>query len=600
MNTLERNPIRLYVMLAVIIAVSGYILFRLWGIQIDQHDYYATRAQANRINTTVIPAKRGSILDRNGNSLAISVSYDVVIAYPSQMIDPLNSAKQLAKILRVPEEQVIAKFFKKDVDLTAPAAEVKKHTVTQPVNVVEKLSASEAERIRQELHSQKLFDIEVKTVDVERQYPEGNLAAHVIGKVSKDRATGAQYGILGVEASLDDELAGRPGMRRAEVDLSGNPIIFTPEEYIPPQDGHDVKLTIDSVIQRIAEEKLAEWVTNNRAAGGSIVIIDPYTGEVLALANNPTFNLADPIDPNHMELYKNPAVSNVYEPGSVFKPTTVSGALETGAITPQTTVTCPGYFDYAGIRIHTATGVAFGVETPTQVLQNSDNVGSAKIAILNGSENFYRFVRAFGFGAPTGIELPGESSGLLRTPESGKEIWGPADLATNAFGQGIGVTPLQMANSIAAIANGGTLMQLHIVKDVEGENSQVAYGPRPIRRVISPETAEKVKTMMVAVAEGGTIKKVSIPGYHTGGKTGTAEIVVPGVGYGSSETIASYVGFAPAEHPRFVMLAKVDRPKASIWGETVAAPLFEAIAKEVLEYMRVPPSVPVQAAGKQN
>ena len=565
MDEIEQRRWRLYALLAIVAASALVLSAKLFYIQIIQHDYYSSLANKEHWRDETISPRRGSILDANGNVLAASVVFESLYANTSQITSPEKAARDLAGVINEPVNEVQNKLA---VQQVAPAL-VKAFLPSDSADAVRKL---------------RLWDIYLEQ-EYKRQYPEGSLASPLIGLIGRDNK-----GLTGVEAALDRDLAGAPGSVLAERDTGGDEIALSARQFTPPKNGFDVVLTIDRFVQRLIEQELDSAVKEHQAAGGVIVVMEPRTGAVLGMANRPAFDLNAPnlFHPSRAPLYKNPAVSDAWEPGSIFKIVTMAAALDAKAVTPEEAYNNTGSFAYQGGVVRNVI-TRVGPETMTQVLQRSSNIGAAYASTKLGAERFYRYVRSFGFGQPTEIELPGESTGILRYP--GMPSWHPFDLATNAFGQGVSVTPIQIVAAASAIANGGILMKPYVVKEVAAPQRRV-YNPTVVRQVISPETSRTLTDMLVSVVEstdGGQIRLAKVPGYLFAGKTGTAEI--PGVGgYTSGETIASFIGFGPADDPRFVVLVKIDAPKDTPWGETAAAPVFKNVAGQLLTYYRVPPA----------
>jgi cell division protein FtsI/penicillin-binding protein 2 len=562
----EEQRWRLYALLSVIAIFIAVLGLRLAYIQIAQHDYYSSLARKEHWRAEVIPARRGSIFDTNGNVLATSVSFESLYAITSQVVDPEKVAKALAPLIGEPESDLLAKLSNRQ---------------TAPMLIKSHLTADQAEAVRQA----KIWDVYLEP-DFKRMHPEGSFASQLLGLVGRDN-----QGLSGIEAAYDADLAGKPGSLLAERDTGGDEIALSVKKYVAPVDGIDVSLTIDRNVQKAAEQELDAAVARHKAKGGSIVVMEPRTGAVLAMANRPTFDFNDPnlFHPSKAPLYNNSSVSDAWEPGSIFKIVTMAAGLDAKAVSPDHAFNNTGSFAYAGGVVRNVI-TRVGPETMTQTLERSSNIGAAYVSTKLGPEKFYDYVSAFGFGKPTGIDLQGEGVGILRTPSTGN--WYPFDLATNSFGQGISVTPIQMATAVCAAVNGGTLMKPYVVKSVAGNNVRRDYQPTIVRQVISPETSQTLTSMLVSVVEvveGGQVRMAKVPGYLVGGKTGTAEIP-SSQGYSSASTIASFVGFGPSSDPRFVVLIKIDSPQDTPWGETTAAPAFRVVAGQLFNYMRVPPA----------
>mgnify|MGYP005843620457 CR=1 FL=1 len=566
-NELDERRWRLYVLFAVITGCVLVLVVRLVYIQVIQHQHFLALAAAERWHREVTPARRGTIRDASGVPLATTVPYEAAYANTSQIGDPGEVSRLLGPILGV-----------------APADLEPKLRTRQdgPVLIQRDLPAEVADRVR----ALRAPGISLRR-ESRRVHPEGNLAAQLLGVVGVDG-----QGLSGLEAALDADLAGKPGWVLAERDTGGDEIALGPREATPPVDGADVILTVDRHVQQIVERELTAALEQRRAKGGTVVVLEVRTGAVLALASRPTLRYDDPhlFEESKLPLYRIPAVNDVYEPGSVFKIVTMAAALDARVVTPETTVMDTGSFAYAGGVVRNSVAWPPGLVTMTQVLQRSSNVGAAQVGVMLGTRRFYEYVAAFGFGRPTGIELPGEAAGLVKRP--GQTGWDDYDLVANSFGQGIAVTPLQMAAAVAAIANGGTLLKPYVVAQVRGPALERTYYPAVVRQVVRAETARRLTEMLVATVEhveGDKPRLSKVPGHRVAGKTGTSE-VPRAHGYDRSATIASFVGYAPADDPRFVVLVKIDEPQDSPWGETVAAPLFRSIAQQLLVYFRVAPS----------
>ncbi len=414
-----------------------------------------------------------------------------------------------------------------------------------------------------------------------RVYLEHQMACHVLGFVTRDHEV-----FYGVEEFYDDELRGIQGSWGGTGDVLDVQISIGPGKLVLPQDGHHVVLTIDRTIQQIAEEELRRGISEYQAETGTIIVMDPHTGAILAMTSYPGY------DPNlyfeeaiRKEVFTNPAMSKHYEPGSVFKVITMAAALDTDIYSRDSSYNDMGQILVGGKVIQNWDRKAYGVRTMTELLRYSLNVGAATLSTSLGSDTFYDYLHRFGFGEITGIDLPHESPGILRVP--GDADWREADLGTNAFGQGIAVTPLQMITAIAAVANDGVLPTPRIVQRIEREDQTIQeFHSPPGRQVIASSTARQLTEMLVESLAGK--ENLNIPGYSIAGKTGTAQIPVPG-GYHEQDTIASFVGYAPADDPQFIILVKLDRPQESPWGSEVAVPVFRRMAQKLFVYLDIPP-----------
>lgn len=499
---------------------------------------------------------RGTIYDRNTHSLAVpSLVYDVG-ASPQLVTNTMQVAGLLAPLVHVPEPDLVAALSQK----------------TTYVPLARGLSAIEGEAIR-ELN---LLGVRLDPRPG-RYYPEGSLAAAVLGFVG-----GEGRGAYGVEQQYDSRLRGIDGTKHA----NGPQLLFNLPFDQPPRNGTDLVLTIDRAIQYAAEKDLQQALRDYEAEGGCIIVMDPRTGAILAMAVWPSF------DPNayasvpSSAAYVNRAISEQYEPGSVFKVVTMAAALDAGAVHPNDTYEDRGRVVVGGRVFQNWDGRAYGLSTMTDILAHSLNLGAIEVAQRLGADRFYQAVRRFGFGQPTGIDLPGEVAGSVREP--GSPDWWPADLATNSFGQGLAVTPLQMLAAVATVANKGVLMRPYVV-DHMVQNGKVVWQatPQPVRRVISAVTADTLTDMLIEALPRETELAV-VPGYTTAGKTGTAQIPTQG-GYEEQGVIASFAGYIPAKDPRLAVLVKLDRPKREAWGSRAAAPVYRKLALEVCAYLGIPP-----------
>jgi cell division protein FtsI/penicillin-binding protein 2 len=413
---------------------------------------------------------------------------------------------------------------------------------------------------------------------VVREYSEASMAAQLLGFVA-DNANGNPTGYFGLEGYYDRELSGWSGTIKQETDANGQPILLGAYEDQPPGAGKDLTLYLDRGAQFIAETKLSEGVSRYEAQSGTVVIMDPTTGGILAMASFPSYDPAV-VSQEDPKLFPNPVVGSSFEPGSVFKPMVMSAALNEHAVTPETICNrCGGPYKVGEYSIRTWNDTYYPNETTTEIIQRSDNVGMTFVGERLGREKLIDYIQRFGFGQMTDIDLQDEATPPLRSARD----WYPIDYATASFGQGIAVTPIQLVRAVAAIANGGLLMEPHVVKEIRSPQKTEEIQPKIIRRVISEETATTMTRMMVNAVENGEAKWTALKGIHIAGKTGTAQIPVGGK-YEPEKTNASFVGFAPADQPQFVMLVTLHNPQSSPWAAETAAPLWFSIAKSLLGY----------------
>ncbi len=494
--------------------------------------------------------------------LATNKQYFQVLVVPANIKNPANVAQELAPLLGVSEEEIFSKI-NNDKNYVPPL----KHGLS-------------------EVEGDKIANLKLRGVivlpEATRFYPEGELAAHVLGFVN-DSGNG-QYG---VEGYYNDELRGSGGQITAEKDVFGR--FFNIGDQTQPRNGSDYILTLDHNIQYQAEKVLGEAIKRYKADSGSIVIIDPQTGKVLAMAGDPGFdpNKFNEVSQGSQDVFNNPIVAKPWEPGSVFKPLIMAAAINEGKVQPDTEGFFSNVVSVDSYEIHTSTDEAYGKETMTQVLENSDNVAMVWVSEQLGKDLEYRYVKDYGFGRKSGIELDTESPGEVLDVKH----WSNTQRATIAFGQGIAVTPIQLVIAMGSIANGGKLMKPYIVQEVDNsDGTKDIRQPQEVKRVLNEDTARKVREMMVSVVVNGHGKKAAVPGYRVAGKTGTAQVPAPGGGYYKDRHIGSFVGFAPADDPKFVMLVRLDQPKNVDWAESSAAPTFGEMAKWLLDYLRVPPT----------
>jgi cell division protein FtsI (penicillin-binding protein 3) len=505
------------------------------------------RAMSQQVEDLTVPAQRGTIFDRHGTELAVSEDSITVFANPFLIDKPAAVAARLAPLIGRPEDELLRKLADREAGF---------------VYLRRKLNARQGEKVER-------LEIEgVGTVvEPKRAYPQGPLAAQVIGSVGTDN-----YGLSGLEQSHDDELAGDDGKRRLVKDALGEPVSMIEFERAEP--GNDLRLTLDAAIQERTEAVLAEVGQTYRPAGASALVMDPHTGALLALANWPRVH---PDEGGSAPAYarQNRAIQASYEPGSTFKPITVSGALEENLVEPGTELSVPPTIQVADRTIGEAHEGGGGTLTVADILAQSSNVGSVMIGLKLGARRFDEWVRRFGFGQPTGVDLPGEEQGIVLRPEE----YSGSSMGNMPIGQGIAVTPIQMATAYTAIANGGLVREPYIV----------AGHRRPARRVLSRRTAERVSRMLEGVlGPGGTAQEAQVDGYRLAGKTGTAEKAENG-GYSETDFVASFIGYAPARDPRLLVAVMVDEPRGSIYGGVVAAPAFERIMEFALPYLKIPP-----------
>jgi len=517
--------------------------------------------------TRKIPAKRGQIYTRDLKTgekhlLAVNKTMNMVYVIPRQIRDKEGTASKLSEILAMDKKE-ISDFINND-------------KVYVPIK--HKLSDDEVGKIEES----GLIGVMLAPEEW-REYPEGELASHLIGFVNNEGM--GQYGI---EGYFDKELKGTPGEVELEKDTVGRPITVGDKKENPALDGEDIVLTIDRVVQNFAEEELKTAVEKFSAKGGSVIVMNPENGDVWGMANYPSFDPNKFNEIKDVELFKNAAVSHVYEPGSIFKIITMASGIDSGKVSPNTTYVDSGEVKIGGYTIKNSDGKAHGKRTMTQVLEDSLNTGSFFVKEQIGNEAFYEYLKKFGFGQKTGIDLVGEAESPLKSFKSWKDI----NFATATFGQGIAATPIQFLEAASAIANGGKVIKPNMVAEfIKSDGSKNNPSKEIKGTVIKKESANTVGAMMVSVVEKGHGKAAKIPGFRVAGKTGTAEIPSKsGQGYESGKNIGSFVLFVPAENAKFIILVKIDEPKGVQWAESTAAPVAGSLAKKILEYLEIPPT----------
>ena len=509
----------------------------------------------------VVEAQRGVIRDRSGAILATTVDLRSLYAIPKRIADHAATAAKLAPILATPAATIRAAL-----DSGAEWLYLKRRLPEPVARAVEALAITGLG-----------FEPEPK-----RLYPNDALAAHVLGFVNDDGV--GQYG---VEGAYDKVLRGVPGSLVVERDPKDRELALGLRTAVPPKNGVDLMLTIDLVVQTAAESALRHAIEREKATSGSIIVLDPRDGAILALASAPTFDPARvaSADP---EALRDRAISWTYEPGSTMKAVTIAAGIDTHVVTPTTTYDDKGYAIIGGRRLNNAQGKVYGTTTVTQILERSANAGAVFVASKLGQDPLYEYLRAFGFGTPTGIDLAAEASGAVRPLAQ----WYPVDVGTIAFGQGIAVTPLQLAMAYSAIANGGTLYRPYVVAATRDADGEHRTAPVAVRSPITPDTAETLRTMLVSTVDRGIAHGASLAGYSVGGKTGTAQIPSDDGRYLDDAYISSFAGFVPASDPRFVVVIVLERPQTKLLGTITAMDAFHDVATDVLRTARVQPDRP--------
>jgi cell division protein FtsI/penicillin-binding protein 2 len=548
----ERRIGLLFAAFLTLLLIAGVRAIWLGGVRGDS---LANAATSQQVTDTHLPAERGTIVDRKGRELAVSEPASDVSATPYLVRDPLGAAERMAPLLETTPQKLVQKLARKDTGF---------------VYLARGVPAERAARIER---------LNITGIDLTpghlRFYPREFMASQLIGSVGTDGK-----GLSGLEYARDDMLTGRDGERRLVKDALGESINV--RDTKPAERGARLQLTIDGAIQDKVEQILADVGQTYRPKGATAIVMDPRDSEVLALANWPRVDANKPwAAPAYAS--QNRAVGVTYEPGSTFKSITVAGALEDDTVRPDTSFDLPPQIQVADRTIGESHVRGHVTLTTSEILAESSNVGAIKVGLKMGKKSFDAWVRRFGFGKPTGVDLPGEERGIVLPVSQ----YSGSSMGNLPIGQGIAVTPMQMASAYAAIANGGVLRPPQVVRRVDGEPVSTPKG----RRVISERTSLQLRTMLEgAFAPGGTASEVSIPGYKLAGKTGTANKIDPTSGeYSKAAYVASFIGFAPALHPELLIAVVVDEPQGAIYGGEIAAPAFGKIASFALPYLRIPP-----------
>ncbi|MFZ5352685.1 MAG: stage V sporulation protein D [Bacillota bacterium] len=571
---------RLLIMLAGFFAIYVALIGRLVFIQIVNSSELRQKAIEQWTNDTVVKSKRGIIYDRNGKELAVSATAYEVSVSPANVEDPDALAQALSDVLGMNKEDLLNK-------VTA-----QKSSVTIKKNV-------DSEKIKQ------LMEMNFKGVKYTpgsmRFYPQANFASYILGFTNIDNE-----GADGVELTYNKYLNGYPGRIINMYDAHGRELPGSDTKYFEPQDGLNLVLTVDEVIQHFAEKHAENALAENKAKRVTAIVMDPQNGDILAMAIKSDYDNNDPrkVPENLSEqwstmtpeqrktelekIWRNPAISDTYEPGSTFKIITSAVGIEEKTVAPDDHFHCSGFVKVGGRTLKCwRNHNPHGSQTFVEGVMNSCNPVFMAVADKLGAEKFYKYIRAFGFGSKTNISLPGEGEGIVRATSQ----VGPVELATTSFGQGISVTPMQLITAVSAIANGGKLMEPRIAKKLVDNEGKTVYEfePKVVRQVISKETSDTMRNILEQVVANGTGKKAYVPGYKVAGKTGTAQKVIEGR-YAEGKYISSFVGFAPADDPRIIILVIIDEPGGAIYyGGQIAAPVVQSIASDTLRYLDVKP-----------
>lgn len=556
---------RLYIFGLILVIWISAVCFRLVQLQVINYGDWIQRAQRQHQRTIEVSPSRGIIYDRSGHELAMSVMVDSIFAVPSEVRDKATAASLLANVLGTDAHEIVTRLS----------------TAKSFCWIARKVDAETSDRIRalglKGIYTQK---------EPKRFYPKRELAAQVLGYVGLD-----DEGLGGIEREFDDDLRGHSGKMMITRDARGFRLGRTERQ---PEPGANVVLTIDEKIQYIAEREIDVAMAETKAVGATIVVQNPRTGEILALANRPTFNPNTFNSVPDVKALKNHAVSDVFEPGSMFKTVTVSAALEEKVTKPDDKYdVSQGFIVVGGARMRDAHRM--GVLTTAEVIAKSSNVGAIKIGMKLGEDRLYKYIRSFGFGQQTGVELPGETRGLVKPVKA----WSKTSIGAMSIGQEIGVTPMQVISAVSTIANDGVYNAPRIVAGMTPPNKgpqQIVYHPAEPRRVISTLTAAQMKQMLEDVVLFGTARRAILDGYTSGGKTGTAQKVDPATGRYGNKYVASFTGFAPVSSPAITVSVIIDSAQGLHQGGQICAPVWARVAQQVLAYLNVPHDVEPKSA----
>ncbi|MDO8885503.1 penicillin-binding protein 2 [Candidatus Oleimmundimicrobium sp.] len=557
----ERGNARFFFIIGIFFLGFLAIAIRLVNVQAVEREKYENLAKNQRLKSIEIPAKRGDIVDRNGNLLATSMDAITIYANPYFIKDPENVASQLSSILGINKKTILEKIDK-DSGFVYIARKVDQ-------SVVKRVKALKIEGIG--------FLNESK-----RCYPYNELASHVVGFVGIDND-----GLVGLEMFYDDVLRGLPGHLLVEKDPIGRSISTGIFELSPSVDGKDIVLTIDRAIQFKAEEELNSCIDKFNAKAGNIVVMRPDTGEILAIANYPSFDLNN-YTQTDSECFRNRAITDLFEPGSTIKAIIGAAALEERVAKPMDFFRLPDSIEVADKVIKESHKRPTEDFTFTKIITESSNVGAVVVGQKLGKKRIYDYLTAFGFNKKTGIDFPGEGQGYVPPPEK----WSGSTIGNIPFGQGMSVTSLQMLQSFSTIANDGLLVKPYFLSKIIDSDGKIIkeVAPQQGEKVLSSKSAEQMKLILEKVVTEGTGENAQISGYRVAGKTGTAQKAKEnGNGYEAGKYVSSFIGFAPVEEPRLAIIVVIDEPKTTFYGATVAAPVFKNLAEFSLRYLKIPP-----------
>ncbi|MBC8590716.1 penicillin-binding transpeptidase domain-containing protein [Wansuia hejianensis] len=560
-----------------------FLIYRLGKLQVFESDELRKGALEQWTKSIEIKPKRGIIYDRNGKKLAVSVNAFTVWATPADIKDPEKTSKAIAEVLDIDEKTINEKITQRQ-----SVVKIKQWITGEEANELRKLNLSGVSVVE----------------DNKRYYPNENFASYILGFTDIDN-----NGLDGIEKIYDDYLTGTPGKWMKMTDAANRQLPYDGEKIYEPQNGTSIVLTVDETIQYFAEKAAQQALIEQKAKNVSVIVMEPNTGDILAMTTKPDFDPNNPREPlddklkkqwkdlpveelneKWYELWRNFAVSDIYEPGSTFKVITAAAALEENTATLDTHYYCNGFIrDIKGAVLKCVRWYnPHGSQSLKEAMNNSCNVAFVNMGRQLGKENFYKYIKAFGFGEKTKIDLLGEQPGII---PSSTDVIKEVNLATMSYGHGIAVTPIQLINAVSAISNGGDLMKPRLVKEMVDDEGKIvnSFEPEVIRKVVSKQTSKTVLSLLESVVSEGSGSRAYIPGYKVGGKTGTAQKIIDGR-YAPGKYIGSFVGVAPIDNPQIAILVIVDEPSAgTYYGGSVAAPVAKTVLEETFNYLEIPP-----------
>lgn len=573
--TSNNFKLRPSLILILVFFLGGVVLFRLFCLQINEGSKYRALASGQQNNVLDIEGKRGDVYFRGGEPLALTEKDPLVYVSPEEIEDKDSAAKKLAEILNMDKQEILQKMNKSG-------------------SFYQIIQRSVSKEVADKVKAAAIKGVSIDDKKEKRYYPGEKTASQVIGFINEDKK--GQYGI---EEYYNDQLAGK----KAATMVDRNPwgFVFSSEDT-SSLNGKSLTLTIDYNIQFMAEKFLAEGIEKYGASGGNIIVMDPNTGEIIAMAQNPGF------DPNNyknekFEVLSNSSTQKIFEPGSIFKPITMSVGVNEKLVTPDSTFTDTGCVPYGKYNVCNYANKAWGTITMTEILRRSVNTGVMYVEKKIGHKKFLDYLDQFGLFDKTGVDLANEAATENKTLKKAYDDKVEVAFANTSFGQGIGITPLHMITAFSCLTNGGNLMKPYIVKEISSETSKEEIKPQVVRRVITEDTSNDLRKMLVQVVEGGFGHLAKVPGYWIGGKTGTSQVPYASLGINqagySSATWQTFMGFAPAYNPKFIALIKLDNPTATKTSEYSAVPIFHDLAKYIFDYWQIPPDYNVDEVNKE-